>query len=102
MRARRKNVIPLRVEPVDRTFFNKLDISVGTRFSYCGATGRSDWVVEDIVTMVRDHGHYREERINHVRIGTDVVHMRRLNTNTNETRRATFVYLRYSAIWRVT
>lgn len=104
MRTRHKNVIPLRVvnEPEeDMTFFNKLAVSVGTRFRYCGATGRSEWIVDDIVTLVRDHGHHREDHINHVRVGTDVVHLRRLHTKKTETRRATFVYLRYSAIWRV-
>jgi hypothetical protein len=96
--ASKPKVVWLR-EP-DPVFFPKDSISVGTRFGYHGALGRSEWEVHKIVTLLRDRGVHREEERDDVRILKDVVHLRRTD-GPLEMRRATFSYLRYSAIWRL-
>lgn len=100
---KKSNVLRLRrPEPADPIFFNKDDVTVGTRFRYHGALGHGEWVVERIVTFTRQRdGDHVETDVQRIRVITDVLHLRKLHTTSGETRRATFTYLRYSAIWRI-
>lgn len=91
----------VRLRDPDPVFFDKISASVGTRLSYHGATGRSEWEIFRIVTLIRDRGVHREEARADVRVLGDVIHLRRTD-GPLEIRRATFGYLRYSAIWRLT
>ena len=97
--AKRNYVKP---EPIpDSVFFHKGQVSVGTAFRYMGRLQPNTiWTVTEIVSHDQTApGTYRRVRTNLVRKLKDTLKL--VNRDTGERHEATFVYLSYSAIWRL-
>jgi hypothetical protein len=90
-----------RNSPVDPIFFDKTDVVPGTVFRYHGANSDkgTDWVVEEIRTLVHRNHDWEEESLNYVRVQSDVLYLR--EEKTGRTHALSFIYMRYSAAWRV-
>lgn len=86
----------------DPIFFRKEDVRKGTRLFYHGASGHGEWVVNVITTTIRQDGQLHDIEVDDVRVLSDVLTITRVRGGRPETRRVSFSYLRYSAIWRLT
>jgi hypothetical protein len=85
----------------DPIFFNKTDLTPGTRLYYYGASGHHVWKVVEIVTHLRERGEWIERESDFVRVLGDVITIQRTSLAPHVVRKVSFSYLRYSAIWRL-
>lgn len=105
----RRKVIDIKPEPqskpapiMDDVFFHKSQIEYGTRILCLGRlTPNAIWRV----TMIESNflgsrlGDIKLKKVNQIRYLSDVITLK--SEETGEVRKMTFIYLSYSAIWRL-
>lgn len=88
---------PKRWQGHDPVFIHRDQIARGTRLIYFGRCDHgSQWVVTDVFSHTNTGRRRFQDRVRHT---TDSVMLRRVNSN--ETHEVGFIYLSYSAIWRI-
>ncbi len=107
-RAQRK-VIAIKPEPkskpeviLDDIFFRKTQVDFGTRLHYYGRMNpMSTWEVVGIEShfLGTEVGDFKLKKVNQIRYLSDMIKIK--NVETGETRKLPFIYMSYSAIWRL-
>ncbi len=84
----------------DPVFFHKTQVHVGSRFLHLGRRApRTNWIVQRVWTFSSEkYGRVRQYVAN-VRKLDDILEMR--CEETGEIRTVRFIYMSYSAIWRL-
>jgi hypothetical protein len=86
----------------DDIFFHKSQLHYGTRLIYYGRLDpMSIWEIVDIKSyfLGKVVGQYSLKKVPEIRHLNDILYFRKINTN--ETKKMSFGYLSYSAIWRL-
>jgi len=109
MSASRRKVIDIKPESqpkpppiLDDTFFHKSQIEFGTRILCLGRlTPNTIWEVVGIEShfLGTKAGDIKLKKVNQIRYLSDVITLQ--NLETGEKKRMSFIYLSYSAIWRL-
>jgi len=107
-RTQRK-IIDIKSEPqkkpeviLDDIFFHKTQVDFGTRLHYYGRMNpMSTWEVVGIESyfLGNEVGDVKLKKVNQIRYLSDMIKIK--NIETGETRKLPFIYMSYSAIWRL-
>lgn len=87
---------------LDDVFFHKSQLDFGVRLKYHGRMNpESTWEVVGIEShfLGNDVGDIKLKKVNQIRYLSDMIKVK--NVETGETKKLPFIYMSYSAIWRL-